>query len=163
MRHTTYLFDFDYTLADSSKGIVICFQNVLKNHGYNNVTDEEVKRTIGKTLEDSFSILTGELNMEILQKYKKLYEQEANQYMTINTFLYPETLTVLQTLKKNGAKLGIISTKYRYRIKDLLSNYLPDGSTARWISLFCGSGIICSARRKPRNIASISVSSRIAG
>ena len=126
MRHTTYLFDFDYTLADSSKGIVICFQNVLKNHGYNNVTDEEVKRTIGKTLEDSFSILTGELNMEILQKYKKLYEQEANQYMNINTFLYPETLTVLQTLKKNGAKLGIISTKYRYRIKDLLSNYLPD-------------------------------------
>lgn len=27
--YQTYLFDFDYTLADSSRGIVICFRNVL--------------------------------------------------------------------------------------------------------------------------------------
>lgn len=30
MKYTTYLFDFDYTLADSSRGIVICFRNVLE-------------------------------------------------------------------------------------------------------------------------------------
>ena len=29
MNYTTYLFDFDYTLADSSRGIVTCFRNVL--------------------------------------------------------------------------------------------------------------------------------------
>ena len=58
--------------------------------------------------------------------YKKEDEQEANEFMNINTFRYPETIKVLQTLKKRGAKLGIISTKYRYRIKDLLNNYLPE-------------------------------------
>lgn len=57
-RYTTYLFDFDYTLADSSKGIVLCFRHVLNLHGYTGITDEEIKRTIGKTLEESFSILT---------------------------------------------------------------------------------------------------------
>ena len=57
MNYTTYLFDFDYTLADSSRGIVTCFRNVLNRHGYTQPTDDDIKRTIGKTLEDSFSIL----------------------------------------------------------------------------------------------------------
>lgn len=71
MNYTTYLFDFDYTLADSSRGIVTCFQNVLKRHGYTAVTDEEIKRTIGKTLEDSFSILTGITDAQQLADFKK--------------------------------------------------------------------------------------------
>ena len=29
MKYTVYLFDFDYTLADSSRGIVTCFRSVL--------------------------------------------------------------------------------------------------------------------------------------
>ena len=66
MGYTTYLFDFDYTLADSSRGIVTCFRNVLNKHGYTNVTDEDIKRTIGKTLEESFSILTGVTDEEQL-------------------------------------------------------------------------------------------------
>ena len=53
-KYRTYLFDFDYTLADSSKGIVLCFQNVLHNNGYTDVDNHTIKRTIGKTLEDSF-------------------------------------------------------------------------------------------------------------
>ena len=60
MNYTTYLFDFDYTLADSSRGIVTCFRNVLNRHGYTRPTDNDIKRTIGKTLEESFSILSGE-------------------------------------------------------------------------------------------------------
>ena len=43
MEYGTYLFDFDYTLADSSRGIVICFRNVLTRHGHTDVTDESIK------------------------------------------------------------------------------------------------------------------------
>mgnify|MGYP005906903037 CR=1 FL=1 len=42
MEYKTYLFDFDYTLADSSRGIVICFRNVLTRHGHTDITDESV-------------------------------------------------------------------------------------------------------------------------
>ena len=71
MKYTTYLFDFDYTLADSSRGIVICFRNVLERHGHTGISDEAIKRTIGKTLEDSFSILSGITTPETLAEYKK--------------------------------------------------------------------------------------------
>lgn len=118
--YNTYIFDFDYTLADSSKGIVLCFKHVLNEHGYANVSDEEIKRTIGMTLENSFSALTGETDKEKLHIYVKEYVKKADTCMTDNTILFPETAEVLKSLKDNGNKIGIVSTKFRYRIKEVL-------------------------------------------
>lgn len=72
-KYNTYIFDFDYTLADSSKGIIMCFRYVLENHGYHDITDHQIKFTIGKTLEESFSILTGITDKEVLTSYAKEY------------------------------------------------------------------------------------------
>lgn len=125
--YQTYLFDFDYTLADSSRGIVICFRNVLERHGFHQIDDHTIKRTIGKTLSESFSILTGITDTETLETFRKEYVKEADRHMSINTRLFPETIEVLQTLKANGAAIGIISTKYRYRILELSGKAFPEG------------------------------------
>ena len=126
MKYTTYLFDFDYTLADSSRGIVTCFRIVLERHQYTSVTDEAIKRTIGKTLEESFSILTGVTDPEQLEAFRKEYSAEAGIYMNSNTFLFPATLPTLTELKNRGARIGIISTKYRFRILSFLKDHLPE-------------------------------------
>ncbi len=125
--YKAYLFDFDYTLADSSRGIVMCFRNVLAMHGHDGISDESIKRTIGKTLEESFTILTGIDDKETLAAYRKEYVAQADRLMTANTVLFPETLDVLSRLKERGARIGIISTKYRYRIMELLGKELPEG------------------------------------
>ena len=122
--YKAYLFDFDYTLADSSRGIVMCFRNVLAMHGHDGISDESIKRTIGKTLEESFTILTGIDDKETLAAYRKEYVAQADRLMTANTVLFPETLDVLSRLKERGARIGIISTKYRYRI---MEKKLPEG------------------------------------
>ena len=70
-QYKAYLFDFDYTLADSSRGIVKSFRNVLERQGYKGIEDFTIKRTIGKTLEDSFSILTGVTDASVLETYRK--------------------------------------------------------------------------------------------
>ncbi len=126
MHYTTYLFDFDYTLADSSRGIVLCFRHVLERNGYADVTDDAIRRTIGKTLEESFSILTGVTDPARLADFKQQYRKEADVHMTPNTRLFPETLDVLRRLKGRGAKVGIISTKYRFRIHDTMDQHLPE-------------------------------------
>ena len=136
MNYKTYLFDFDYTLADSSRGIVKCFRIVLTRHQYLTVTDEAIKRTIGKTLEESFSILTGITDPEQLESFRQEYRLEADVHMnavmsddhcTIHMFdgsVYRCRMT-LKELKKRGARVGIISTKYRFRILSYLEEYLP--------------------------------------
>lgn len=126
--YQTYLFDFDYTLADSSKGIVMCYRHVLDRHHHTGISDEEIKRTIGKTLVESFSILSGITDADTLEAYRKEYVKEADVYMTANTRLFPETAEVLTALKARGAQIGIISTKYRYRIMELLGHALPAGT-----------------------------------
>lgn len=123
--YKVYLFDFDYTLADSSRGILLCFRQVLDRHGYADVTDEAIRRTIGKTLEESFSILTGVTEAGRLADFRRQYVRAADNLMTVNTRLFPETCRVLDALKAGGSQVGIISTKYRYRIRELLDMYLP--------------------------------------
>jgi len=127
MKYSAVLFDFDYTLADSSKGIVTCFSIVLKRHNYNDITEEAIKRTIGKTLEDSFSILTGITDSDRLFSLRNEYSKEASTYMTCNTFLFPYTKAVLEELKKRGMILGIISTKFRYRISEFTDLHFAPG------------------------------------
>lgn len=148
MSYTTYLFDFDYTLADSSRGIVTCFRNVLNQHGYTDVTDEDIKRTIGKTLEESFSILTGVTDEDQLAGFKSEYRKEADTHMTINTVLFLETKSVLLALKDAGAFIGIISTKYRYRIKEMLDQHFP-GS---FFNIIIGGEDVQTAKPSPEGL-----------
>lgn len=150
MSYTTYLFDFDYTLADSSRGIVICFRNVLNRHGYTAPTDDDIKRTIGKTLEESFSILTGVADAEQLAAFKKEYGKEADTHMTVNTTLFPETKAVLTALKDAGARIGIISTKFRFRIKELLDVHFP----ADFIDIIVGGEDVKTHKPSPEGLLS---------
>lgn len=150
MSYTTYLFDFDYTLADSSRGIVTCFRNVLTRHGYTQPTDDDIKRTIGKTLEDSFSILTGVTDAEQLAAFKKEYGKEADTHMTVNTLLFPETKAVLTTLKEKGARIGIISTKFRFRIKELLDLHFP----ADFLDIIVGGEDVKAHKPSPEGLLS---------
>lgn len=147
-KYRTYLFDFDYTLADSSKGIVICYRNVLERHGHKGISDGQIKRTIGKTLVDSFSILTGIEDAGTLEEYRKEYVKEADTFMTANTRLFPETINVLAALEEKGAKIGIISTKYRFRIMELLRHEFPEGL----VDLIVGGEDVNAAKPSPEGV-----------
>ena len=146
--YTAYLFDFDYTLADSSRGIVMCFRHVLERNGYTDVTDDAIRRTIGKTLEESFSLLTGVTDPDRLADFRQQYRHEADVHMTPNTHLFPETLHVLRTLKERGAKVGIISTKYRFRIHETLDQYLP----ADFLDIVVGGEDVTHAKPDPEGL-----------
>lgn len=148
MNYKTYLFDFDYTLADSSRGIVKCFRAVLTRHNYLNVTDEAIKRTIGKTLEESFSILTGITDPAQLTAFRQEYRLEADVHMNANTRLFPDTLSTLKALKAQGARIGIISTKYRFRILSFLEEYLPED----FLDIVVGGEDVSAAKPSPEGV-----------
>lgn len=123
MKYQVVLFDFDYTLANSEKGILMCFNHVMEQHGITDRDQEKIKKTIGLTLEDSFSILMDEKDPEKLQELKKEYVEKANEVMTPNTFLYPGAIPLLKKIKEASGKTGIISSKYRFRIMETMEQY----------------------------------------
>ncbi|WP_196590013.1 HAD family hydrolase [Pectinatus frisingensis] len=120
MLYKTYLFDFDYTLADSSKGIVLCFEKLLAQNGYPGKKPAEIKRTIGLFMPQAISILTGETAANTIKLLQKRYSILADKYMTKNTFLYSETIPAMKKLKQQHCLIGIVSNKTRHRILETL-------------------------------------------
>ena len=57
MSYKVYLFDFDYTLANSEVGIVKCFELLMEQEGYPLRPKDEIKRTIGLPMRDRKSVV----------------------------------------------------------------------------------------------------------
>ncbi|MBE6837781.1 MAG: HAD family hydrolase [Ruminococcus sp.] len=112
----TFIFDFDLTLCDSSKGILICFKHTLNQFGYEIPDDRTIYNTIGLTVEQAFTVLCGVTDEEKIKEMKICYVKKADEVMAINTVFYENALESLEKLRSRGYKVGIVSTKYRYRI-----------------------------------------------
>ena len=123
MDFSVYLFDFDYTLANAEKGIIICYRKVLNLHGHPEVSDDAIRRTVGYPVEDSFTMLCGVTDEVTLREYRREFGEEADIHMTVNTYLYPLAVPVIRELKSRGKKAGIVSTKNRYRMVEILDKY----------------------------------------
>lgn len=148
MKYKAVLFDFDYTLAFSEKGILLCFKHVLNQHEHEGISDEAIKYTIGMTLVNAFKYLTGIENIEVLEMYRKEYIAKADEIMTAYTVLYPETLPLLKQLREAGIEIGIISTKMRYRIAETFKQYEIED----WIKLIVGGEDVKAAKPSPEGI-----------
>lgn len=116
----TILFDFDYTLVDSSDAIVNCFQYAFEKMGYDQPQSGEIKKLIGLPLEDMFFALVEQPLWNQEQTFRTFYKEKADLIMNQETKAFLDTRETLEYLYHKGYTLGIVSTKYRYRIKEWL-------------------------------------------
>ena len=119
----TVIFDFDYTLGDSTKGIVLSINYALSKLGYKVSNIEEIRRTIGLSLKDTYFALTNDENQEKADLFSTFFKEKADDVMVDNTVLYSGVKDVLLGLKDRGYKIAIVTTKYHYRIEQILNRY----------------------------------------
>lgn len=117
---TTVLFDFDYTLADSSQGAIDCINFALAEMGLAPVSDEAACRTIGLSLNDTFLSLAEHHEPHRCAEFYRLFVERADKVMSDLTVLYESVPATVQLLRERGLRLGIVSTKYRRRIHQVL-------------------------------------------
>lgn len=114
------IFDFDYTLADSSRGVIACFNFALGRLGLPSADDAVIRQTIGLTLPDALVMLGGKEYTRYTDEFTQLFMERADEIMADSTQLFdivPETIAALRDF---GIRLGIFSLKYRYRIETVL-------------------------------------------
>ena len=114
------VFDFDYTLADSSPGIVECINAALAGVGLRPAPAERIRPTIGMSLPDAFRQLAGEPPGVEVEEFVRLFVQRADQVMADQTRIFAWVPAVLEELRQQGLALGIVSTKFRRRIEAIL-------------------------------------------
>ena len=113
--------DFDFTLADSSPGVVACVNEALAGLGLPPASVERIHATIGLSLPHTLQALTGIADPAIATEFTRRFVAHADQIMHGLTLLYPWVAETVQALRAAGQRLGIVSSKYRYRIERILA------------------------------------------
>ncbi len=116
------IFGFDGTIADTSPGILYCFNTTASSMGYSPVDHDALYGIIGVPLEEGFKKLYNMKDDEIeyaANNYSKLYSQKGKEMFT----LYDGITQTLQELKKSGCKLAIATQKHHMFTTDMLDVY----------------------------------------
>jgi len=114
------LFDFDFTLGDSSEAVVECVNFALAKVGAPCVSAEAIKRTIGLPLDTIFARFAP----DAVEVAKDHFHRHADAIMVDKTVLAPGLVEVLNLIEKIADfKLAVISTKNNLRIAQILKRY----------------------------------------
>lgn len=111
MKYQAVLFDFDYTLGDSTGPIVDSYTAALTAMGRPAPEREAVRLTIGHTLEDGYTMLTGDEDPERRREFFRRFKAHAAAIMVQTTVLCPGAAELLNWMKASGVPTGIVSTK----------------------------------------------------
>lgn len=117
------IFDFDYTLGDATAGIVLCANYALEQMNFTQCATEDIRKTVGLTLPETFEQLTKTSDPLLGGRFAKLFKEEADRVMLSNTKLFSDTVQTLNSLKNNGMRIGIVTTKFHYRIDEILRKF----------------------------------------
>lgn len=122
MRYNGVIFDFDGTICDTGEGILKSAKYALDAFGYNAPDYKELTFFIGPPLLITFQEVYGADPAKADELVKKFRER----YTNIGIFeseLYDGIKELLLSLKKQGIKLGIASSKPQDYVETLLERF----------------------------------------
>ena len=100
------LFDFDFTLADSSEGIVVCMNHALARLGLPPASTDAIRRTIGLDLNTAFGILAGEEWRSREEEFLEHFIRKADQVMVASTVFLPGAAGAPDTSRSRVSRRG---------------------------------------------------------
>jgi phosphoglycolate phosphatase len=120
----TVLFDLDGTLLDTLGDLADSVNYVLSRFCFEKRTDDEVKSFIGNGIPTLLRrALPPDADTEICDKALEYFIQYYNKNMTNRTRPYEGIEEMLRTLKGAGFKIGVVSNKKDFAVKELCSYF----------------------------------------
>lgn len=120
----------------------------LEQLGYGTKRTEEIKKTIGLSLERTHSELTGRLDSDEAEQFSAFFKEKADDVMVDHTQLYEGIIDILRELKENGFQLGIVTTKFRYRIEQIANKF----EVADYIDFIVGAEDVREVKPNPEGL-----------
>ncbi|MFB1051321.1 pyrophosphatase PpaX [Paraliobacillus sp. JSM ZJ581] len=105
----TILFDLDGTLIDTNELIITSFKHTLEKHTGKVYEREDILPFIGPPLLESLQQVDPEQAEAMMATYRVHNIENHKKYVAA----YPTVIETIETLKRNGYQLGIVTTKIR--------------------------------------------------
>ena len=121
------LFDLDGTLLDTLQDLTASTNYALHHFGLPERSLEEVRSFVGNGVRRLMKQavpphITDSQFEEIFSVFKDYYFKHCNDY----TQPYPHIMTLLQELKRQGIKMGVVSNKWHSAVQELCNQFFPD-------------------------------------
>lgn len=111
------LFDFDGTLVDSNEAVVSMLHKAAVHHRGTPFAQSELNEILGKPIREQMAYLSESAADDLVTFYRASYREVRDEL----TRPYDGMREVLETLKSEGLKIGIVSNKGRSGIDHGLS------------------------------------------
>ena len=146
------IFDFDGTLADTRRNIVMTLQQVMRQLGHPVADDDACAATIGIPLRDAFLRLIPHLSDEeadhCTSSYRQLFETNRKQLVPQ---LFPHVRETLDELRHRGIHMTIASS----RTSTSLWAFLHDMGIAHYFELVVGAEDVSQPKPSPMPVLHI--------
>src|SRR5207249_871732 len=107
IRPEAVIFDFDFTLADSSRAVVECVTLALSEVGLQTPPAEKIVETIGLSLAETLRHLTGAMDAGLAKRFARCFHQRADQIMDSVTVIYDSVWPVMRSLHAANIRAAI--------------------------------------------------------
>ena len=115
-------FDFDYTLGDATPSILAGFAYGLDQLGWPAPDADEIRRTVGYPLEESYTKLTGDRDPIHREQFRAYFTQAAQARQREEAVLLPGATELLRWLGQKGVKRAVVSTKRADTLRGILEH-----------------------------------------
>lgn len=124
---TTFIFDLDGTLVDTSRGFIIAFNALLAQHGQYPLDDDTISETISSGARSTIRMawqqpVTDKQVEEFRYEFLDIYQGRKELCSVPAAVCYPGLFSMLQTLKSMNCKTGIVTNKTRRLTQPILDN-----------------------------------------
>ncbi|MBQ9636542.1 MAG: HAD-IA family hydrolase [Prevotella sp.] len=117
------VFDFDGTLGDTRRNIVMTLQQTMQEKGLAIADEERCAATIGLTLEDCFRVLFPGMSAaeadECAGVYRRIFEVNRRK---LSPQLFPHVRETFDCLRDAGMTIAIASSRHSASLRDFLSD-----------------------------------------
>ena len=143
------IFDFDGTLGDTRRNIIMTMQMTIAELHLPNRSEEECAATIGLPLAGCFKTLFPEIQDEFILRCAETYRRLFNENLkTIQPQAFPGVVETLSILHQKGLTLTIASSRSHNSLTELTRNM----GIADYISYLLGADDVKEAKPKPEPV-----------
>lgn len=147
--YTTYLFDFDGTIADSSRCAIDSTIETFRNFDIPEPSEAAVVDLMGVPIERSFEILGGEIFLsrkatEVYTFFRKVYAAKSETSISVFAGIPDLIMALLQT----GCNIAIVSSKK----SDVVRNNLKTLYLSEYVKMIVGSDNVDHYKPHPEPI-----------
>lgn len=116
------IFDFDFTLADASEGIIDCVGYSLSALSLPAAEPTAIRQTIGLSLRATFEAVTTleQRRHRSAEDFAANFLARSEQVMVKKTMVYAGSRQAISSLRRSGVATAIASSKFRRRISAVL-------------------------------------------